>query len=54
MFVILFIPDTMIYSISENENIDHLWIVFKILKDQKFFYRFSKWNVLVNLNNIAW
>lgn len=34
IFVILFIDDILIYSRSENENIDHLRIVLKIIKDQ--------------------
>ncbi|KAH0765165.1 hypothetical protein KY285_001036 [Solanum tuberosum] len=37
MFVIVFIDNILIYSRSENEHIDHLRIVFQILKDQKLF-----------------
>ncbi|KAH0714923.1 hypothetical protein KY284_007828 [Solanum tuberosum] len=43
MFVIVFIADILIYSRSENEHIDHLRIVLRILKDQQLFAKFSKY-----------
>ncbi|KAH0743176.1 hypothetical protein KY290_031169 [Solanum tuberosum] len=42
MFVIVFINDILIYSISEEEHMDHLRIVFQILKDHQLYAKFSK------------
>ncbi|WMV41089.1 hypothetical protein MTR67_034474 [Solanum verrucosum] len=42
MFVIVFIDVILIYSISEEEHINHLRIVLKILKEQQLFAKFSK------------
>ncbi|WMV33320.1 hypothetical protein MTR67_026705 [Solanum verrucosum] len=42
MFVIVFIDDILIFSRSDNENIDHLRIVLQILKDQQLYAKFSK------------
>ena len=42
MYAIMFIDDILIYSRSENENIDHLRIVLQILKDQQLFANFRK------------
>ncbi|WMV50171.1 hypothetical protein MTR67_043556, partial [Solanum verrucosum] len=42
MFMIGFIDDILIYSRSENEHVDHLRIVFQVLKDQQLYAKFSK------------
>ncbi|WMV45898.1 hypothetical protein MTR67_039283 [Solanum verrucosum] len=42
IFVIVFIDNTLIYSRSENDHIDHLRIVLQIHKDQQLFAKFSK------------
>ncbi|KAH0709210.1 hypothetical protein KY284_010637 [Solanum tuberosum] len=42
MFVIVFIDDILIYSISDDEHIAYLKIVLQILKDQQLFAKFSK------------
>ncbi|KAH0776329.1 hypothetical protein KY290_007740 [Solanum tuberosum] len=41
MFVIVFIDDILIYSRSENEHMNHLRIVFQVLKDHQLYDRFS-------------
>ena len=40
--MIVFIDDTLIYSNSENDHMNHLKIVFQILKDNQLFDKFSK------------
>ncbi|WMV18927.1 hypothetical protein MTR67_012312 [Solanum verrucosum] len=42
MCVIVFIYDTLIYSISSNEHVDHLIIDLQVLKDHQLFAKFSK------------
>ncbi|KAH0773630.1 hypothetical protein KY290_010767 [Solanum tuberosum] len=42
MFVIVFIDDILIYSRSENEHMDHLWIVLQVFKDHQLYTKFSK------------
>ncbi|KAH0709311.1 hypothetical protein KY284_010738 [Solanum tuberosum] len=42
MFVIVFIDDILIYSRSENEQMDQLRILLQVLKDQQLFAEFSK------------
>ena len=41
-FVIVFINDILIYSRSENEHVDHLRILFQVLKAYQFFSKFGK------------
>ncbi|WMV24177.1 hypothetical protein MTR67_017562 [Solanum verrucosum] len=42
MLMIVFIDDILIYSRSEDEHTNHLWIVLQVLKDQQLFETFSK------------
>ncbi|WMV18681.1 hypothetical protein MTR67_012066, partial [Solanum verrucosum] len=42
MFLIVFIDDIFIYSKSEDDHINHLQIVFQILKERQLFTKFSK------------
>lgn len=37
MFLIMLIDDILIYSRSESEHVDHLIIVFQVLKDHQNF-----------------
>ena len=42
MFVIVFIDDILIFSSSENDQVDYLRIVLQILKDHQLLAKFSK------------
>ncbi|KAH0673847.1 hypothetical protein KY284_024934 [Solanum tuberosum] len=42
MFVIVFMYDILIYLRSEDEHVDHLRIVFQVLKDQQLFAKLTK------------
>lgn len=37
----VFIDDILIYSKSVNDHVNHLWIVFKVLNDNKLFVKLS-------------
>ena len=41
-FLIVFIDDILVYSKSEGEDMGHLRIVFKVLKENQLFYKYSK------------
>lgn len=41
MFVVVFIDEILIYSRSENENMNHLRIVLRVLKDHQLYAKFS-------------
>ncbi|GJZ50457.1 putative nucleotidyltransferase, ribonuclease H [Tanacetum coccineum] len=41
-FVIVFIDDTLVYSKSEEEHEQHLWIMLEILRQKKLYAKFSK------------
>ena len=40
--VIVFIDDILIYSRSEEEHAEHLWIVLEILRKERLYAKFSK------------
>ena len=42
-FVIVFIDDIFIYSKSDGDHVNHLRIVFHVLKDSQFFVKYSKY-----------
>ena len=41
-FVIVFIDDILVYSRSEKEHREHLWIVLEVFRTYKLFAKFSK------------
>ena len=41
-FVVAFVDDILIYSQSEEEHEDHLWIVLQALRDHKLYAKFNK------------
>lgn len=42
LFVFFFIDDILVYSKSEDEQVGHLRIVLKVLKDNQIFAKYSK------------
>ena len=49
-FVVVFVDDILIYSQSEEEHEDHLWIVLQALRDHQLYVNFSKcefWLIVV-------
>jgi len=49
MLVIVFTNDIFIYSWSKNEHVDHLRIVFQILKDRQLISLFRKYEFFLGL-----
>ncbi|WMV38056.1 hypothetical protein MTR67_031441 [Solanum verrucosum] len=47
MFIIVFTDDSLIYSWSDDEHVDHLRIVLRILKDCELYDKFSKYEYLL-------
>lgn len=41
-FVIMFINDIFIYSWTEEEHVQHLWIVLELLRKEKMYTKFSE------------
>ena len=41
-FVIVFIDDILVYSMSKKEHEEHLRIVLEMLRDKKLYAKFSK------------
>ena len=42
-FVIVFIDNIFVYSMNEGENIDHLRVVFQVLKEHYLFFQYKKY-----------
>ena len=42
LFVVVFVDDILIYSQSEEEHEDHLWILLQALRDHQLFVKISK------------
>ena len=47
-FIVVFVDDILIYSQSEDEDEDHLWIVFQALRDHQLYAKFSKCEFWLN------
>ena len=41
-FVIVFIDDILVYSASEEDHAQHLWIVLNILREKQLYAKYSK------------
>ena len=41
-FVVLFVEDILIYSLSDKEEEDHLRVVLQLLRDHQLYAKFSK------------
>ena len=41
-FVVVFIDDILVYSMSEEENEDHLRVILQVLRDHQLYAKFSK------------
>ncbi|KAA3460492.1 DNA/RNA polymerases superfamily protein [Gossypium australe] len=41
-FVVVFIDDILVYSKSEEEHDEHLWVVLQVLREKKLYAKFSK------------
>ena len=41
-FVIVFIDDILIYSRSNEDHVEHLWVVLQILREKQLYAKFSK------------
>jgi hypothetical protein len=41
-FVVVFIDDILIYSKSEEEHAQHLWVILQRLRDHQLYAKFSK------------
>ena len=42
LYVFMFINDILVYCKSENDQMNHLRIVFQVLKENQMFAKFSK------------